>query len=57
MLEFVKTCLCCKENYSSIIFVKILKRNIVTFHQLLNSTQQNNIQNQQNTPSIMKRVQ
>ena len=41
MLEFVKTCLCCKENYSSIIFVKILKRNVVTLHQLLNSTQQN----------------
>ena len=41
MLEFVKTCLCCKENHSSIIFVKILKRNVVTLHQLLNSTQQN----------------
>ena len=56
MIEFVKTCLCCKENYSSILFVKILRRSVVTCHELLNMAQQMNIQNQQDTLPTVKRV-
>ena len=56
MIEFVKTGLCCKENYSSILFVKILRRSVVTFHELLSIAQQMNIQNQQDTLPTMKRV-